>query len=297
MILSSLSNNNVLKSIIALIVMAPAASTYAQGEAEPALKSYHSDGILSELMRERDSLFTLIPYETNYLLFTHANSINKESIEAYDWADNAQKAEIKFQISIGFPIWHNDKYIVGASYTQRSWWQAFNHKESSSFRETNYEPQLFFGGLLNWQLGNWTIRDFEVGFNHQSNGRGEPTSRSWNRGYARVSAVNGNWMVDIKPWFRFNESSDKDDNPQMTKYMGYYRAKVAYRLGENVFSMNGHYNWSSGYVGAEVGWSYPITRHVRLYTQVFSGYGESMIDHDHKQKLRVGLGFMLNDLL
>ncbi|WP_252149830.1 phospholipase A, partial [Escherichia coli] len=39
----------------------------------------------------------------------------------------------------------------------------------------------------------------------------------------------------------------------------------------------GQYNWNTGYGGAELGLSYPITKHVRLYTQVYSGYGESLI--------------------
>ncbi|MDU5189976.1 MAG: phospholipase A, partial [Mixta calida] len=45
----------------------------------------------------------------------------------------------------------------------------------------------------------------------------------------------------------------------------------------------------------ELGWSYPISEHVRFYTQVFSGYGESLIDYNHRQT-RVGVGVTLNDL-
>ena len=55
------------------------------------------------------------------------------------------------------------------------------------------------------------------------------------------------------------------------------------------------YNWNTGYGGAELGLSYPITKHVRLYTQVYSGYGESLIDYNFNQT-RVGVGVMLNDL-
>ncbi len=55
------------------------------------------------------------------------------------------------------------------------------------------------------------------------------------------------------------------------------------------------HNWNTGYGGAEVGVSYPITKHVRFYTQVYSGYGESLIDYNFNQT-RVGVGVMLNDL-
>jgi len=70
---------------------------------------------------------------------------------------------------------------------------------------------------------------------------------------------------------------------------------VGYRLGDSIFSVEGNYNWNSGYGGATMGWSYPISEHVRFYTQVFSGYGESLIDYNHRQT-RVGVGVTLNDL-
>ncbi len=53
-----------------------------------------------------------------------------------------------------------------ASYTQRSWWQLSNRGESSPFRETNYELQLFFGRATDYDFAGWTLRDVEVGFNH-----------------------------------------------------------------------------------------------------------------------------------
>lgn len=135
----------------------------------------------------------------------------------------------------------------------------------------------------------------ETGLNHESNGRSDPTSRSWNRVYARLMAENGNWMVEVKPWYRLPESENNDDNPDITKYMGYYRLTVGYQWGESIFSVRSNYNWNSGYGGAELGWSYPMTDHVRFYTQVFSGYGESLIDYNHRQT-RVGVGVTLNDL-
>ncbi|BEM80229.1 phospholipase A [Serratia marcescens] len=255
--------------------------------------------IIANLLQEHDNPFTLYPYDPNYLLYTDTSDINKEAIKTYNWADKARKDEVKYQLSLAFPLWRGiagDNSVLGASYTQRSWWQLSNRGESSPFRETNYEPQLFVGWATDYRFAGWTLRDVEIGVNHQSNGRSDPTSRSWNRGYARLMAQNGNWQVDLKPWFRFSESSSNDDNPDITKYMGYYRLKVGYAWGDSVFSVDSHYNWNSGYGGAELGWSYPITRNVRFYTQVFSGYGESLIDYNFRQT-RVGVGVMLNDIM
>lgn len=252
--------------------------------------------IIAGLLQEHDSPFVLYPYESNYLLYTYTTDLNKEAIRSYDWADNARKDEVNFQISLGFPIWRGifgDNSLLGASYTQRSWWQMSNDKESSPFRETNYEPQVFVGWSTDYSFAGWTLRDVEVGINHQSNGKADPTSRSWDRAYLRLMAQNGNWMVDIKPWFIFPGRTD--DNPDIAKYMGYYRMRIGYLWGESVFSAEGRYNWNTGYGSGEVGWSYPISTHVRFYTKVFSGYGESMIDYDHKQT-RYSVGVMLNDL-
>lgn len=255
--------------------------------------------IISGLLQNYDNPFVLYPYESNYIIYTYTSSMNKDAIKSYDWGKDALRDEVKFQLSLAFPLWRGiagDNSVLAASYTQRSWWQLSNKKESSPFRETNYEPQIFIGWATDYQLGGWTLRELETGFNHESNGRSDPTSRSWNRIYARAMAQNGNWQVDLKPWYRLPESDSSDDNKHITKYMGYYRLKVGYALGDSVISATGRYNWNSGYGAAELGWSYPITKHVRFYTQLFSGYGESMIDYDYRQT-RFGIGVMLNDML
>lgn len=281
--------------VLALMpALAQAEETKPAVQDKPAVRG----SIIANLLRTYDTPFVLYPYETNYILYTDSSDINKEAISTYNWSKNARKDEVKYQLSLAFPLWRGiagDNSLLSASYTQRSWWQLSNTGESSPFRETDYEPQIFLGWATDYAVGGWTLRDVEVGLNHQSNGRSEPTSRSWNRAYARFMAQNGNWQVDIKPWLRIPESASSDDNPDITKYMGYYRLKVGYAWGDSVFSAEGHYNWNSGYGGATMGWSYPISEHVRFYTQVFSGYGESLIDYNHRQT-RVGVGVTLNDL-
>ena len=270
-------------------------ATIKQVHDKPQVKG----SIIANMLVEHDNPFTLYPYDTNYLLYTETSDVNKEAIQSYSWADDARKDEVKFQLSLAFPIIRGiagDNSVLGMSYTQRSWWQAFNRSASSPFRETNYEPQLFVGWATDYQLGDWTLRDIETGFNHQSNGRSDPTSRSWNRVYARLMAQNGNFQAQIKPWYRIPESSSKDDNPDITKYMGYYEAQIGYEWGESVFTAKGHYNWNTGYGGGELGWSYPMTKTLRFYTQLYSGYGESMIDYNFNQA-RFGVGFMLNDFM
>src|SRR3546814_1432332 len=66
-------------------------------------------------------------------------------------------------------------------YTQSSRWQVYNGEISRPFRETNYEPEILLVFRNNYQLGGWKGRMAAVGINHQSNGRADPLSRSWNR--------------------------------------------------------------------------------------------------------------------
>lgn len=63
-------------------------------------------------------------------------------------------------------------------------------------------------------------------------------------------AENGNWLVEVKPWYVVGNT---DDNPDITKYMGYYQLKIGYHLGDAVLSAKGQYNWNTGYGGAELG--------------------------------------------
>ncbi|MBG5951610.1 MULTISPECIES: phospholipase A [Proteus] len=288
-----------IRSLLAVTLFYPAWGFASEIQASSSPAPLVQGSIISGLLQEYDSPFVLYPYESNYIIYTDTSDMNKEAIQSYDWSNKAKKDEVKFQLSLAFPLWRGiagENSVLAASYTQRSWWQLSNKKESAPFRETNYEPQLFLGWATDYKFAGWTLREIETGFNHESNGRSDPTSRSWNRAYARFMVQKGNLQLDLKPWYRFSESAQRDDNPEINRYMGYYRLKAGYRLGESVITATGRYNWNSGYGAAELGWSYPITKHVRFYTQVFSGYGESMIDYNFRQT-RIGVGVMLNDML
>ena len=163
------------------------------------------------------------------------SDLNKEAIRSYDWAENARKDEVKYQLSLAFPFWRGilgPNSVLGASYTQKS---------GGSFPTAvnlhrSVKPTMSHscsGFATDYEFAGWTLRDVEVGFNHDSNGRSDPTSRSWNRAYTRLMAQNGNMMVEVKPWYVVGST---DDNPDITKYMGYYQLRIGYQLGDAVLS-------------------------------------------------------------
>jgi hypothetical protein len=61
--------------------------------------------IIANMLQEHDNPFTLYPYESNYLLYTYTSDMNKEAIRSYSWSDEARKDEVKFQLSLAFPLW------------------------------------------------------------------------------------------------------------------------------------------------------------------------------------------------
>ncbi|MGL5043523.1 MAG: phospholipase A, partial [Plesiomonas sp.] len=250
-------------------------------------------GRIANLLEEHNTPFLLIPYDTNYVLYSYSSNINKGMYanRGYD-ANDLRKDNIKFQLSFAFPIWRGllgNNSVLAAAYTQKSLWQATNFAISAPFLETNYEPRVFTAWSTDYTLAGWHFKELELGFVHQSNGRGydyfdeknekHDTSRSWNRIYARVMAQRNNWMVDLEPWVRV-DSSKNDDNPDISDYLGHYRMQVGYKAGDSVYSLEGRYNWNSDKGSAQLGWSYPITPSVRFYTQLFTGYGQTMIDYN-----------------
>ncbi len=129
------------------VFMLPMA-VYAQ---EATVKEVHDapavrGSIIANMLQEHDNPFTLYPYDTNYIIYTQTSDLNKEAIASYDWAENARKDEVKFQLSPAFPLWRG---ILGPNSVwaplHETRWQLSNSDESSPFRETNYEPQLFLG--------------------------------------------------------------------------------------------------------------------------------------------------------
>lgn len=284
--------------VSAFIILMPAL-TYAQDlpDSQSPNSSTHSRGIISTLLEEPAPLSIIYPYEDNYFVYSVTNELNREAISDRDWAKDARDREVEYQISLAIPLTRGllgSNSVLAMSYTQSCWWQACHDKISSPFRETNYQPQLFMGWATDFNINGWSVQELEAGYVHQSNGQSNPASHGWNRIYVRCMAQKDDWQIDFKPWFLIG---DPRDNRDITKYLGYYRLKVSYHPGDHLFAFQGHYNWNTGYGNIKLAWSYPISKNTRFYTQVFSGYGESLIDYNYNQT-RFAVGLLLNtDLL
>ena len=251
--------------------------------------------------------FSLLPHKTNFLMpLTYvdgiASTLNRDGVSS-----ESDNVETKFQLSLKTPLWtkiYKDNGYLFFAFTQQAYWQTYNSEVSSPFRETNYEPELI---LMLPHYRNYeeaASRIISLSLSHQSNGRAGELSRSWNR--LKLSWVTsiGNVFINFEPWYRFDEQKKTsvddpkgDDNPDITKYMGWFELSAAYKQDDATWRLMVRNNLRSNNKGAvRFSYSRPFNRHIRLYTELFTGYGESLIDYD-RSVTRIGIGFELNDIL
>ena len=280
--------------------LAAAPQTAAQTVAAPAQEekpSYFTE--LWQLDRAKRASQPGVTYHrSNYALVLSYNFFpNVEPFLEVDPEKTLVKPEVTFQLSFKARLWRDifgKDIVLWAGYTQRSFWQLYNFEDSSPFRETNYEPELLLNFGTRFSVLGLKARFIQFGFNHQSNGQSEPLSRSWNRFVANFGFERGSFSLLLKTWLRFSDVDD--DNPSITHYLGngeiwgYYFLKK-HRLGVMIRD-NLNFNENRGAIQLE--WSFPLFAVVAGHVQYFLGYGESLIDYDHKVS-RIGIGFIFSD--
>ena len=281
-----------------------------KAEQMAAAKDEKDEGIVEARLYTDDNNvlrpFTLMAHRPNYILLANYNSDpNNEPWREATGDPNFEldNVEAQFQVSIKVPLavdLFKNKMDIYAAYTVRSYWQVYNSDISAPFRETNYEPEFWLQFRNNWSF--WGIKNVanQVGINHQSNGRNEPVSRSWNRIFANFVFEKGNLVFGIKPWYRLPEDDDDDNNPDLTDYMGHYEIRAAYKWKRNTFAIMSRNNLESGFSkgAVEATWSFPLWdyKYLKGYVQGFTGYGQSLIDYNSNES-SVGIGFAITDWL
>jgi phospholipase A1 len=206
--------------------------------------------------------------------------------------------EAKFQLSFKTKAWENifgDNGDLWLGYTQTSHWQVYNTDTSRPFRETNYEPEALITFRSNYRVGDWTGRLAAIGINHQSNGRAAPLSRSWNRVVGMIGLDRENWALTLRPWWRVKERAMADDNADIEDFVGRGDATVVYLHGGHQFAVMGRHSLRGGdrSRGAlQFTWAFPIHGNLRGHLAIFDGYGESLVDYNHRATY-VGLGISL----
>jgi phospholipase A1/A2 len=274
--------------------------------APAAERSLFERRVVSEV-RAMQEPFALLPHRPTYI---DPVSYQKRLADTVQASGANEPLETQFQISFKFPISRplfDGRVMPFFAYTGRAWWQVYDGARSRPFREYNHEPELLLAlptpGFEAW---GWRQRLVMLGFNHQSNGRSVPQSRSWNRLTAELLFDRGTaeW-ASLRLWHRLPEDaktapndSRGDDNPDITRYLGHFEFKLGRVAagGHNLTLAARRSLRPEGKGAVQIDWSHPVPHSpaLRWHVRAFSGYGDSLIDYNHRVD-RVGVGIMLKD--
>lgn len=258
--------------------------------------------------------FSLRGFQPNTVAIAGSNEVNRQptspnpinsATESIDYSKQAMRLHLSVRTKLASglltPKDGTLRDSLWAAYSQQSEWQAFNSRLSRPFRNTDHMPELIYVYPTTLQLpGGWLWRYSGVGLAHQSNGQSDPLSRSWNRAYVMAGFEKDNrFNVQMRLWKRLSESAEKDNNPDLTRYLG--RGDVT--VGWNIDSKNslratytgfnkrgsGRIEWTRS-LGDGLGNSFSG---LRLYTALFHGYGDSLLDYNFKRTVfSIGLSLV-----
>jgi phospholipase A1 len=261
--------------------------------------------------------FTILGYKPISLSWTGANTVNTQpaspspehtaaSALAYDHNETRIQLSVRTKIAQGL-LTGNDLHkrdSLWFGYSQHSYWQLFNSDLSRPFRSTDHEPELMYIYPSQLPLGpTWRLSFAGLSLNHQSNGQSLPLSRSWNRTILMAGFENGNGLyVQARLWQRVPEQAADDDNPDIARLVGRGELSAFWASdASNTWGLTWRHSLraqANGSIRLEwlrslpQSWT-PAGNGLRLHTQLFSGYGDSLLDYNRRRTvLSVGLSLV-----
>jgi phospholipase A1/A2 len=245
--------------------------------------------------------YVLVGKWTNHVNMTPSSPAPGRSVGTpIPWNEDELSFQLSFKSEIVSRHDFDQKFLGLANvrawfaYTQRSFWQLYTPRLSRPFRETNYEPEAILTFSTGNQENGWKL--LNLGLVHQSNGRSQPQSRSWNRLYGEGGWEWGRLSVLARAWWRIPETSERDDNPDIQHYLGHGDVQLRWGFdNDKSMSLVLRRSFSTGRGFAQLDWtSRKLFGPARVYIQATSGYGESLIDYNFRQNT-IGVGFAYGD--
>lgn len=222
----------------------------------------------------------LNPYKPTYFMLQYGTPDPRDDRQLYT----------KFQFNTRQPL--ADDYLFFA-YTYTALWSIT--AESAPFKDNIHNPEVFL------DIDNeGSVKIGQMGFEHESNGKGGVDSRSWNRVYWQPRLVYkrkegelfgfDHFSLHIKGWVRFRE--EKSDNPDILDYYGNgeLTAKIYGTL--DYLAVKARKGLKKDYGNIQAEYMHRISKNLSVYAQFWDGYGESLIDYN-KRSTRYGIGVAL----
>jgi phospholipase A1 len=275
----------------------------------PILDTAGMGSVEKRLEAEDESVlrpFSLMTHKPNYVLAAAYNTegwtdrvLDQSTTQTSSYEDYEAQFQVSIKVPLGIGLF-SDRVDWYAAYTNRSFWQVYDHVDSEPFRETNHEPETWLQMKNDWTIFGFRNSINSFGIVHQSNGQSGDLSRTWNRLYGNFVFEKGDWALSYKPWVWIFKEYGEVDNPDIDDYMGHGEFRAAYAHGGHVISGMIRNQFESGFDrgAVELGWSFPVFDYPYLkgYVQYFHGYGESLIDYNRKVN-RIGIGISITDWL
>lgn len=127
----------------------------------------------------------------------------------FDAAADPFEPAAAFRVVLDLPVAAARGVTLGAGYDQRSFW-TFENDGGNDRVETDFAPSV----VLSRRHGTWT---WAASYLHQSNGRLDAASRSWNRAVGRVTRHGDRWRASLALWAAFRV---EDTNPDLRRTVG-----------------------------------------------------------------------------
>lgn len=149
-----------------------------------------------------------------------------------DRKPTVESCDVKFQASLKFNFWRNiagKHWDVYFSYTQISIWNLY--ARSSPFYDNIYAPGVsVYHPVIK---GDRLIGTIQFGLEHQSNGKDDETSRSFNYAYLTYVQYLGNFSVQAK--LRAGFGYIEDDIRDMHRFYGFGHIAGTYHTPDRFF--------------------------------------------------------------
>ncbi|NYT38617.1 phospholipase [Allopusillimonas soli] len=212
----------------------------------------------------------------------------------------------RFQLSFKYRLFQpedasNPSFVDNfyLAYTQTSLWDLFS--DSHPFVDTSFKPSVFWRKDALWESPghNW-FTGLQSGVEHESNGKDGDDTRSLNFVYVQPEfnyRFSGGSTLTFAP--KIKSYFSMDENPDYSDYFGHVDWKLRWAQ-DNGLVLSGLYRQGHGGHYAtqlEAAWPLrrtPLNMNGYLHVQYFKGYGETLLDYNHKvgSQIRIGLALV-----
>lgn len=211
----------------------------------------------------------------------------------------------RFQLSFKYRIFDPDSRPVQwlpllsrlhFGYTQTSLWDL--GEDSAPFHDTSYRPSFFWQGAI---TGKGLMPNLlRAGYEHESNGKDDADSRSINTLFAqpvwRTGFADGRTLIIAPKLYGY---LNKGDNPDIQRYRGYIDWNFRYGSEDGWMVSPQLRSGTAGYGSAQIDLSVPLRMPLFartggfLHFQLFTGYGESLLDYNLDRGTQARVGFSI----